>query len=162
MNTPEALRSHVSFARVNRSTIGLLKLIHYELLPVRYTDSLYDLLKEGTKSQGELAFLYGDTAIGEICYRVEDENDTKKLYIITIGVLPSYQRIGVGKMLFEHALQESEKSGPVQSACLHVNVENALGMAFWEALGFAKGELVHDHYPSLEHTDAYSYSKACH
>jgi hypothetical protein len=53
MNTPEQLRAHVSFARVNRSTIGLLRLMHYELLPVRFTDDLYDVLREGSKSQGD-------------------------------------------------------------------------------------------------------------
>jgi ribosomal protein S18 acetylase RimI-like enzyme len=159
MNTPEQLRKNVSFGPINKSTIGLLKIIHFELLPVHYAEAIYEMIKDGAKARGELAFLYGDTAVGEVCFRIEDSDGVRRLYLMTIGVLPSYQRLGIGKMLLDHAIEEAKKIAPIHDIYLHVSVDNSTAMTFYERLGFTQVELVKEYYRSLDNRDAYLYSK---
>lgn len=155
------LLSHLTFGAVNKSTIGLLKIIHRELLPVHYSDGIYDMIKSGKAAKGDLAFLYGDTAVGEVCYRIEEKDGEKRLYIMTIGVLQTYQHKGIGKVLLEHAIEDAKKTDPsIKEAYLHVHAENTAAMAFYEKMGFAKGELCEKYYKALENGDAYVFTRA--
>lgn len=154
------LLSHLTFGDVNKGTIGLLKVIHRELLPVHYQDSIYNVIKEGKQAKGALAFLYGDTAVGEVCFRIEDHDGVKKIYIMTIGVLKTYQKLGLGRKLLEHAMEEGQKWCPeAKEIFLHVHVENESAMQFYEKMGFAKGELNKGYYKSLDNGDAYTFTK---
>jgi hypothetical protein len=54
-----------------------LKLIHCTLLPVRYSDTIYDLIKDGVVARGALLYLYDDTAVGEICWCIDDVDVSK-------------------------------------------------------------------------------------
>ena len=40
---------------------------------------------------------FNDLVVGGVCCRVEVDNDQKKLYIMTLGVLAPYRRHGIGK-----------------------------------------------------------------
>jgi ribosomal protein S18 acetylase RimI-like enzyme len=159
MDKEEAAR-HLSFARVTKSTIGLLKIIHSELLPVRYSPAVYDMIRDSANTRGELAFLCDDVAVGEICFRLEEVEGVKKLYLMTIGVLPTYQKLGIATKLLGHAIEEAKKMGPFTEIYLHVHAENAGAMEFYEKMGFTKGALEEKYYKSLENGDAYVFSKA--
>ena len=44
------------------------------------------------------AAYYGDTLVGSMCCRVEREKGKRpQLYIMTLGVLAAYRRLGIGK-----------------------------------------------------------------
>jgi GNAT superfamily N-acetyltransferase len=160
MSSAEEIRKNISFGPVNRSTVGLLKIIHLECLPVHYSASIYDAIKGGDVAHGHLAYLYGDVAVGEVCFRCEESDGVKKVYLMTIGVLPTYRQFGIGRMLIDFAIQEAKKLHPVTEVFLHVSVENAEGMAFYEHLGFDQTEMVESYYKSLDNGNAYLYTKA--
>ncbi|OHT08845.1 acetyltransferase, GNAT family protein [Tritrichomonas foetus] len=153
----EKKQDPISFGPVDKSTVGLLKIIHRELLPVHYTDNIYNVIKEGQQARGELAFFNNDVAVGEICYRLEeDESGKKKLYIMTIGVLKTYQHRGIATKLIDRAI---ENAGDSTEVYLHVHVENEAAMQFYTKLGFTKGDLIENYYKSLDNGNAYVFSK---
>jgi ribosomal protein S18 acetylase RimI-like enzyme len=160
MASPEELRSHLSFGPANKSTIGILKLIHKLLLPIHYSADVYDIIRDRKTALADLAYLYGDTAVGEVSFRVEEHESEKSIYLMTIGVLPTYQRLGFGRMLVDHAIEQAKKVAPgVTAIYLHVHVENAGAMEFYRRLGFTQGELREQYYKSLDNEDAYLFSR---
>ena len=50
----------------------------------------------------------------------------KKLYIMTLGCLAPYRRLGVGSKMVEHVLSIVEKDGSFESVFLHVQVRVSL------------------------------------
>lgn len=154
------LQQSVSFVQADKGTVGLLRVIHRELLPVHYSDNIYELIKEGERAKGQLLFLHGDVAVGEICYRFEKKGDQKQVYIMTVGVLKTYQKMGFGRRLIEYAIEDGKKQWPdVQRVFLHVHVENTAAMEFYEKLGFDKGDLEKGYYKSLDNGDAHIFIK---
>jgi ribosomal protein S18 acetylase RimI-like enzyme len=155
----EEIQAHLSFSPVNKTTIGLQKILHREVFPVRYTDGVYEMMIDRKSTQADLAFLYDDTAVGEVSFRIEEQDGVKKAYLMTIGVLPAYQRLGIGTALLEHAIKEAQALGPIEEMYLHVLAENTGAIAFYERHGFVKGELQENYYSSLEKGDAYTLSR---
>jgi len=146
----------ISFGPVDKMTIGILRVIHRTLLPVRYSDEIYRTIKEGVMAKGELAYYNNDVAVGEICYRIEKNGDVSKLYIMTIGVLPTYQKLGIATKLLNRIVEKSEG---ISEIYLHVSVTNEGAMKFYEKQGFTRLEKVEKYYKSLDEGDAYIYSK---
>jgi ribosomal protein S18 acetylase RimI-like enzyme len=155
----EEICRRIAFVPVNKSTIGLQKIIHRELLPVHYSAEVYEMMKDPTVTSAELAYLYDDTAVGEVSFRIEDSDGAKKAYLMTIGVLKAYQRLGIGTALLNHAIEEARKLAPIEEVYLHVLAENTAAIAFYERHGFVRGELRVGFYSSLENGDAYVFSR---
>ncbi|KAH0789279.1 acetyltransferase, GNAT family protein [Histomonas meleagridis] len=146
----------ITFGPVDKSSIGLLKIIHRELLPIHYSDDIYEIIKQNLGVKGILAYYNDDTAVGEICYRKENVDGVKKLYIMTIGVLPTYQRQGIATMLINKALEDAKEETEVY---LHVLVDNEVAIKFYTKLGFTKVTKVEGYYKSLQGSDAYLFRK---
>ncbi|KAH0787178.1 acetyltransferase, GNAT family protein [Histomonas meleagridis] len=146
----------VTFGPVDKSSVGLLKIIHRNLLPVHYSNDTYETIKEGINAKGILAYYNDDTAVGEICYRKEEVDGVKKMYILTIGVLPTYQRQGIATMLINKALEDIKD---VTEVYLHVHVDNEKAIQFYTKLGFTNTSRVEGYYKSFENKDAYLFSK---
>jgi ribosomal protein S18 acetylase RimI-like enzyme len=151
----EEIERHITFSPVNKSTIGLQKIIHRELLPVKYSSSIYEMMTDRTCVTAELAFLYDDTAIGEVSFRIEDSDDVKKAYLMTIGVLKAYQRLGIGTLLLNRAISQAQALVPIKEIYLHVQAENEAAIAFYERHQFTRGPLETQYYQSLANGDAY-------
>ena len=65
----------------------------------------------------------------------------------TLCVLPEYRRLGVGRRLLAHVLNDVlAVQRDVRSVRLHVQVGNEAALAFYAAHGFAQGEVVKDYY----------------
>lgn len=147
----------ITFHPLTRQNIGYLRRMHRINLPVHYGIKLYNFFLNFCN--GTLAYINKTIPIGEIVYKIEldAENNTKKMYIMTIGVLPKYQKKGVGSMLLNKALDEKDDS--VKEVYLHVHVDNILAINFYTKHGFEQYELINDYYKNLENNDAYIFRK---
>lgn len=151
---------NITFGPVDKSSVGLLKIIHRELLPIHYSESIYNILKEGIQAKGIIAYYNGDTAVGEICFRTEEEVDGKdtitKIHLMTISVLPSYQRMGIATKLFEKFMENVTDESMVY---LHVLPENEKAISLYKKLGFNLVMKEVGYYKSLNHADALLFTK---
>ena len=99
-----------------------------------------------------------------------------RCYIMTLGVLPHYRRLGIASKLLHKAMEnlqafvakknaDAARSDPKHSGRkpkveitevrLHVQVSNAAGLDFYKAQGFDMHELVEDYYTAVEPRGAY-------
>lgn len=95
--------------------------------------------------------------VGAVCCR----RDGARLYIMTLGVLPSYQRRGVGEKLLRHVFEQFVLAKPrapadaVADVFLHVQISNDAGLAFYQKHGFVRGERVDGYYKTVTPDAAY-------
>ena len=95
------------------------------VFPVVYHDNFYkDVLEAGELAK--LAF-YNDIVVGAVCCRNDTSTSTagetsKKLYIMTLGCLAPYRRLGIGTVMVQHVMDIVEKDGNYDSIFLHVQV----------------------------------------
>ena len=157
------LKDPITFVKVDKSNVGLLKIIHHQNLPVLYSDNIYNTIsREEKKTHGILAYFNNDIAVGEICFWFEPSEDNLKMYIMTIGVLETYRKRGIGTALLEEAIKmnKNNKNEKAKEIYLHVHVDNEASMSFYEKHGFQKGDLLPDYYSSLDKKGAYVFSKS--
>ena len=95
------------------------------VFPVVYHDNFYkDVLEAGELAK--LAF-YNDIVVGAVCCRNDTStspsgDSTRKLYIMTLGCLAPYRRLGIGSVMVQHVMDIVEKDGQYDSIFLHVQV----------------------------------------
>ena len=41
---------------------------------------------------------YNDIVVGAVCCRIDQAEDARRLYIMTLGCLAPYRRLGIGKL----------------------------------------------------------------
>ena len=152
-------KEEISFVPVDKMTVGLLRRIHHECLPVHYNKSIYYMFAEGKAARGHLAYMNNDVPVGEICYRIEEDEKTKskKLYLMTIGVLKAYRHRGIASKLLNKVLDEESKN--VDSIYLHVLTTNESAIQFYTKNGFTRKEFIKNYYTGLDMGDAYVYAK---
>lgn len=110
----------MSFGEITEKNLGQLKILNAAILPVRYNDKFYQgLLHHLEYSKlGETPWVYPryltcqafhtDILVGAVCCRLEMPNSKAasppvggvtgpRLYIMTLGVLAPYRRLGIGE-----------------------------------------------------------------
>jgi N-alpha-acetyltransferase 50 len=91
--------------------------------------------------------------------RIEDIEGTKKLYILTLGVLEPYRKLGIGKRLVETAIAIGKETKVAESVFLHVHIENEGAMKFYENCGFEKGAYLENYYKDIENPHCFIFEK---
>ena len=49
--------------------------------------------------------------VGGVCCRIDVSEGQRRLYIMTLGCLAPYRRLGIGTIMLEHVLNYVEKDG---------------------------------------------------
>ncbi|WAR05542.1 NAA50-like protein [Mya arenaria] len=130
--------------------IKQLKKLNQVVFPVTYNDKFYkDVLEVG-----ELAKL-----VGAVCCRVDTSENQRRLYIMTLGALAPYRRLGIGTVMLDHVLDICTKDGNYDNVFLHVQVNNEGAIKFYEKHGFAIVEEKKNYYKRIEPADAYVLQK---
>lgn len=98
----ERAQKYIKFGTVTEKNVEQLRKLNLAVFPVRYNDQFYsDLAASTTQAYTHLAY-FNDILVGAICCRIEpQEHPAFKLYIMTIGVLAPYRRLGIGQQLLK-------------------------------------------------------------
>ena len=161
-----ALATHkdgpAELCELTEKNVGQLKVLQSVIFPVKYNDRFYTNLVNAPSELSRLAF-YGDAAVGAVCCR-EDLNEKNKpngkLYIMTLGVLSPYRRLGIGRQLLNYVLTELAPKRPgIHSIYLHVHIENLAAIEFYKMAGFEVTERLENYYSKLTPSDCFILTK---
>lgn len=109
-------RASIELGDVTPHNIKQLKKLNTVVFPVSYNDKFYiDVL-----DAGELAKLayYNDIVVGAVCCRIDMVENRRKLYIMTLGCLYPYRRLGIGSVMVNHILNYVKDDGNFDSIYL--------------------------------------------
>merc|ERR1712045_213024 len=151
--------TRIDLGDVTPHNIKLLKKVNQVVFPIVYHDKFYKDVLEA----GELAKLayYNDVVVGAVCCRIdntaaeEGKPSKKKLYIMTLGCLAPYRRLGIGTHMLKHVMEIVEKDGNYDSIVLHVQVNNDTALSFYKNFGFEIVETKEAYYKRIEPADAH-------
>ncbi|KAM4045166.1 N-alpha-acetyltransferase 50-like isoform 2-T2 [Anomaloglossus baeobatrachus] len=103
------MKGRIELGDVTPHNIKQLKRLNQVIFPVSYNDKFYkDVLEVGELAK--LAY-FNDIAVGAVCCRVDHSQNQKRLYIMTLGCLAPYRRLGIGTKMLNHVLNICEKDG---------------------------------------------------
>ncbi|PIN18408.1 putative N-acetyltransferase [Handroanthus impetiginosus] len=134
-----------------------LKAVNNAIFSIQYSDEYYsDAVASGEFSK--LAY-YCDVCVGSITCRLEMNLDgVPCVYIMTLGVLAPYRRLGVGTTLLNHVLGLCTKYN-FGMAYLHVQKDNEYAINFFKKLGFAITDTIKNYYMSSTSPDSHVITK---
>ena len=89
----------------------------------------------------------------------EGKPSKRKLYIMTLGCLAPYRRLGIGTHMLKHVMEIVEKDGNYDSIVLHVQVNNDTALSFYKNFGFEIVETKEAYYKRIEPADAHVLEK---
>lgn len=113
-------RCDVQLGEITHHNVMQLKRINESVFPVYYNDKFY---KEVVNA-GELAkFAYfNDIVVGAVCCRYDVHEGKKGLYIMTLGTLAPYRKLGIGRLLLNHVMELCRRDSSIEHVFLHVQV----------------------------------------
>jgi ribosomal protein S18 acetylase RimI-like enzyme len=150
-------RETVELGEVTVHNIRQLKKLNTVVFPVSYNDKFYkDVLLAGELAR--LAY-YNDLVVGGVCCRVDLTEGQRRLYIMTLGCLAPYRRLGIGTKMWNHVLNYVEQDGNFDSIFLHVQVNNESAIKFYQKFGFSIVETKPAYYKRIEPADAHVLQK---
>ncbi|XP_015785634.1 N-alpha-acetyltransferase 50-like [Tetranychus urticae] len=155
-NCPSQQQERIKLCVVNGENIKSLRRCNQVIFPVVYNDKFYkDVL-----ASNELARVvtYDGLVVGGVCCRIDNSNNQKRVYIMTLGCLPSYRRLGIGALLLEHVLNYAQENG-LDSLYLHVQINNENALAFYKKFGFEIIDTKENYYKRIEPSAAHVLQK---
>ncbi|XP_033641369.1 N-alpha-acetyltransferase 50-like [Asterias rubens] len=151
-------RGRIELGAITPHNIKQLKRLNSVVFPVSYNDKFYkDVL-----DVGELAKLcyFNDIVVGAVCCRIDTTEDgSRRLYIMTLGCLAPYRRLGIGTVMLKHVLDYCAKDGNVNNIYLHVQINNESAIEFYKKFDFEIIETKEHYYKRIEPADAHVLQK---
>jgi len=186
----------IEFGRINNDNIEQLRKVNLACFPVQYQEKYYKDVSE-SNGDGLCKFAYWNGfVVGAACARIEPINghgglgdsiesnggekenksdnsnsekddERKRIYIMTLGVLAAYRGRTIGAQLIQSILdyfEDHKDSSPdlkdVIEIALHVQISNDDAMKFYmEKFGFEKGEMVENYYRRIDPPHCYKLYK---
>lgn len=109
-------RASIELGDVTAHNIKQLKTLNQVVFPVSYNERFYiDVLEAG--DMAKLAY-YNDIVVGAVCCRLDTSENQRRLYIMTLGCLSPYRRLGIGSVMVNHILSFAEADGGFDSIFL--------------------------------------------
>jgi len=133
------------------------KVVHVNqvCLPENYSNYFFMDLYERFPETFIVAELYGEIA-GYIMCRIETGlpdfgllGITRRGHVISVAVLPQYQRKGIGQALLEEAMTRM-KTYKAKECYLEVRISNTPAISLYEKLGFETAKTAHGYYADGE------------
>ena len=156
----ERAQKCITFGEVGPKNIEQVRKLNLAVFPVKYNEKFYnDLANNPIQSYTHLGY-FSDILVGAICCRIEaQEGSAFKIYVMTIGVLAPYRRLGIGARLLQQTLEACSKDPNCEEIYLHVQVGNETALEFYKGFGFEVGEVIKDYYTRLDVNDAHIITK---
>lgn len=109
------LPKRIDVAQLTPNNLGQLRKLNSVLFPVQYSERFYkDVLDPDAAEICKLG-LFNDVAVGTICCRLElVDKDSVRIYIMTLGVLAPYRRLGIASALLQHVLDHVAPGKEIQ------------------------------------------------
>ncbi|KAJ2551915.1 hypothetical protein EV175_003510 [Coemansia sp. RSA 1933] len=160
----------IDFVPVSDSdTVNKVRNLNSVLFPVRYSAGFYKSLTQ----PGQFAQLakYQGTCVGTIACRKQalgqadpvtsvydpriPQPELCEMYMLTLGVLAPYRRLGIGRMLLSNALDAAKQDPLVKRIVLHVKIDNDDALRFYHKHGFSTLRLIERYYKNIDPPHAY-------
>ncbi|RKP15473.1 acyl-CoA N-acyltransferase [Piptocephalis cylindrospora] len=155
-------KNRVALVEVNVNNVGLLRRLNATLFPVEYKDGFY----RDVVQSGELArYVYlNDVCVGAVCCKraplPPSLGSGEGLYLMTLGILQSYRRLGLGSLLLDYILtQVCPKNPSLNQVFLHVQEGNQEALDFYRSHGFTDVGMEKDYYVQVTPSDAHILTK---
>lgn len=115
--------------------------IHTPGMGLNNLDDSREGIEKYLKRNPTTCFLAEDE--GKIIGAIMSGHDGRRGFIYHTTVHKDYRKLGIGKMLVQHAMQALEKEG-INKVALVAFERNEIGNAFWEKMGFTdRNDLVY-------------------
>ena len=138
----------LDLVQITPKNLGQVKLLHKKCFPIEYKDSFYEQLLANSDFV-RLGYV-ADCLVATIGCKIE----SKRMYIMTLGVLESHRRFGLGTQLLDWAVEKA-RSEHLTELVLHVQTNNTWAIDFYKIHGFAIDKTEPDYYPQLSPSSAY-------
>ncbi|KAJ2720562.1 hypothetical protein GGI07_004526 [Coemansia sp. Benny D115] len=166
----DSIQSLIEYKQVDAALLPKVRNLNSTLFPVHYSNSFYKgLLMPGQFCQ--LAF-FNKTCVGTIACRRQPlgfadnpkanlllyrsvEPESMEVYMMTLGVLGPYRRLGIGHGLLRNALRYAARDANVARIVLHVQIDNEDALRFYHKNGFRTVRMVEKYYRNIEPPHAY-------
>ncbi|KAJ2663063.1 hypothetical protein IWW48_001582 [Coemansia sp. RSA 1200] len=171
----------VEFEQVDALNISKVRNLNSVLFPVHYSSGFYKSLTQG--GQFSQLCTFQGKYVGTIACRRQrlgfaDSTavsggggggggfhglhtssvvvpEAYELYMMTLGVLAPYRRLGIGQMLLANAVSAAEQDPLIRRIVLHVKIDNDDALRFYHKHGFTTMRLVERYYKNIEPPHAY-------
>ncbi|KAN0061419.1 N-acetyltransferase 5 [Thecaphora frezii] len=109
------LPQRVVVADLTPNNLGQLRRLNSVLFPVSYSERFYKDVLDVDVAQVCKLGLFNDTAVANVCCRFENDGASGvKVYIMTLGVLAPYRRLGIATALIQHVIKAATPGSSVQ------------------------------------------------
>uniref|UniRef100_A0A6G1SQA7 N-terminal methionine N(alpha)-acetyltransferase NatE n=1 Tax=Aceria tosichella TaxID=561515 RepID=A0A6G1SQA7_9ACAR len=141
----------IELGDITKHNVQLLRRLNQTIFPVSYNDKFYREVL-GSGQLAKLAF-FNDVVVGVVCCRLDMVDGGKHLYIMTLGCLYTYRRLGIGTTMLKHVIDFASKKS-VDYIYLHVQSSNTGAIEFYSKFGFEIVGVKEDYYKKIEPSSA--------
>jgi len=99
----------------------------------------------------------GHDMVGFIILHLQGKGARAYAYVVTLDVSPEARRVGIATLMLAHAEEQARTAGARRIA-LHVAVDNAGAIQFYERRGYLRAGVARGYYREIG-LDAFVYSK---
>ncbi|KAL0735716.1 hypothetical protein Bca4012_011926 [Brassica carinata] len=159
-------RPSICFRPINPSDLERLEQIHRDIFPIRYESEFFqnvvnggDILSWAAVDRSRPDGL-SDELIGFVTAKMglakETEGEETLVYILTLGVVESYRKRGIAKLLIKEVIKYASSIPVCRGVYLHVIAHNSPAIRLYKRMSFRCVRRLHGFYIiNGQHFDAF-------